>query len=461
MTDFSSQQLSPAGSLALPHIRPSIGQSPVTGLMQDRYNQLIKEFKAIDVNKDDKLTYEEIYKFLSEKQGQNFDESLCQELFAKMDKNKDSVVTTDEFLWSYVDAEDLIMRRIRELKQELESNDKELQKVKKNLVEARTSEKINKFGVMEGSVLTVHVIEAQNLIPMDRTGSSDPYVVLECEGKKIQTRYIPQDLNPVWDEVFTFMITEGTGDLKVTVMDYDKGSEDDFEGEVNVPINILSDQMKHDQYFTLVGKEPDKKWQGRIHLGLQWVWSKVKYYESLAEQWQETIDADAQEVGYLKEQLEKLRKPFGHIINPQYFSGSSVKPYKLEETLAGKLDEFTKGKLSIVAYSSPLFALVLFSFLVLSSLSMFIRPDFLDLSIGLGALMFRVLNQESVEWYRKLSFVLAFSQVWDIVWLWHYTSKWSEDHAESHVRSFGVFISYVNFAFKFVVLGVFWKRSLE
>jgi Ca2+-dependent lipid-binding protein len=35
---------------------------------------------------------------------------------------------------------------------------------------------------MEGSILTVRVIEARDLIPKDINGKSDPYVILSIEG---------------------------------------------------------------------------------------------------------------------------------------------------------------------------------------------------------------------------------------------------------------------------------------
>ena len=45
------------------------------------------------------------------------------------------------------------------------------------------TEVVNKYGIMENSVLTVSVIEAQDLKPMDLDGVSDPYVILECAGQ--------------------------------------------------------------------------------------------------------------------------------------------------------------------------------------------------------------------------------------------------------------------------------------
>ena len=42
---------------------------------------------------------------------------------------------------------------------------------------------------MRGSILTVHVVEARDLKPMDMDGTSDPYVILQIENQKIETNY--------------------------------------------------------------------------------------------------------------------------------------------------------------------------------------------------------------------------------------------------------------------------------
>ena len=76
----------------------------------------------------------------------------------------------------------------------------------------------------------------------------------------------------MWNESFTFEITEGKEPLTVIVMDQDIGS-DDFEGKTAVPLDFLSDQQKHEQWFDLQG-EGNQKWQGRIRLEMQWVWSQ-------------------------------------------------------------------------------------------------------------------------------------------------------------------------------------------
>lgn len=56
------------------------------------------------------------------------------------------------------------------------------------------------------AMLTVDVIEARDLMPMDLNGFSDPFVILSIGDDTIQTTYKKNDLNPVWNESFIFEI---------------------------------------------------------------------------------------------------------------------------------------------------------------------------------------------------------------------------------------------------------------
>lgn len=302
--------LSPMPSLRKP--RQSIGASPITGMMQDRYKQLLKEFEQIDKNGDKQLSFAEVHDFLSAKQKSQFDYNLCKEIFSRMDKNHDNAVSISEFLWSYIEAEDILQARIKDIKKTLHDNYKKMDEYQKKLVAARATETLNRYGVMKNSVLTVNLVEAKDLIPMDSNGLSDPYVILSCESQKFTSNCIPETLNPVWNEEFFFNIESGNETLKLTVMDKDVLMPDDFEGEVTIPMSLLKDQMKLDQFFILSqGKEGLK--QGRIHLSMQWIWSKTQYLETILKQWKDVMEIDQKDLNSLEEQLLMLKKPFGHL----------------------------------------------------------------------------------------------------------------------------------------------------
>ena len=60
-------------------------------------------------------------------------------------------------------------------------------------------------GKYEMKYLSLVVVEACNLIPMDPNGLSDPYVKIKLvpengESQKRKTKTIKESLNPVWNE---------------------------------------------------------------------------------------------------------------------------------------------------------------------------------------------------------------------------------------------------------------------
>jgi hypothetical protein len=371
--------IKPIVNSTLGSIRPPFVVPRLTANLQDRYEQISKEFDEIDQNDDKQLTFEEIYLFLCKKSRGTFDKSLALELFAKMDRNEDTLVTKNEFVWSYVDAEKLIIQRTNELRRQIAENTKQMEETKRKMIEAKQTEVMNEFGIMNGSVLTVNVVEAQNLKAMNN-GTSDPYVTLACERQKIETKYVTGDTNPVWNEVFTFQIQHGNDDLKISVLHHNSYGKDDLEGQLSIPLKLLQDQMKHDQFFDLQGPKPNQPWQGRIHLGLQWIWSKARYLEEVISQWQENIDTDKQELEHLNKQLKKLREPFGVLIQPTDLSkirqDSKAKLEQVENVFSAKLDNFTKDAIgNEIDWSNTVFYVTVV-YLLISCLVMFIRPDF-------------------------------------------------------------------------------------
>ncbi|XP_066398161.1 synaptotagmin-5-like isoform X2 [Miscanthus floridulus] len=77
--------------------------------------------------------------------------------------------------------------------------------------------------IMRG-VLSVTVISAEDLPPMDIGGKADPFVVLylkKGETKK-KTRVVTDTLNPIWNQTFDFMVEDALHDLlMVEVWDHD------------------------------------------------------------------------------------------------------------------------------------------------------------------------------------------------------------------------------------------------
>jgi Ca2+-dependent lipid-binding protein len=168
---------------------------------------------------------------------------------------------------------------------------------------------------MPNSVLTVHVVEARNLLPMDMEGTSDPYVVLEVENQRIQTSYKKSDLNPVWNESFTFDIEHGQDTLKIVVFDKDTFGQDDFEGECEVSLQEdpgIRGQKKVDIWCDLFDKEGNGG-RGKIRLQVQWIYSRFQYFDEYVTEWERALEKDIEDKQEIEARLDQMERPFGFL----------------------------------------------------------------------------------------------------------------------------------------------------
>ena len=58
------------------------------------------------------------------------------------------------------------------------------------LKEQKMKERTNVHGLDEDAILSVRVVEARELTPMDITGKSDPYVILRFGNQQHQSNYV-------------------------------------------------------------------------------------------------------------------------------------------------------------------------------------------------------------------------------------------------------------------------------
>ena len=435
--------------------------------------KLRKEFEEIDVNRDAHLSYQEIHQFLSKRAGKPFDKGLCQELFAKMDKNEDDAITVDEFIRSYIEAEDMIKDRMDDLKEQIRQSTIHLEESKKQLQEAGMTEEMNEHGIMKGSQLTVQVIEAKNLKAVGMTSTSNPSVVLTSDKQKIETRKLTRTQAPKWDEAFTFTIVKGDMDLKAVVQSGGMLGMADFQGQVSIPLTLVKDQMRHDSWFELHGPKGNEPWQGQLRLGTQWIWSRKEYLAAIVKQWEDNINLDNQEMEHLQIQLRKLDEPFGFVEVPTTLGKvtATVQMDHMEHFLDDKIGDIA-DRVAGADFNWQLAALICIGVLLaLGTFSMYIRPDFpnvtpTQLLLGLLAFLFYVSKAMTSRHYKYMCYSILGLGVYDLMWFGIMGEHWSAgitsvDNELGMLHHFSLWTSSINSVAKLVVLLIFWKNALE
>jgi len=119
-----------------------------------------------------------------------------------MDKDYDGRVTLTEFVNVYLEAEEILVNKIENSRVGIQDFFKHKQDASIKLEEALRMERLNSFGVMEGSTLNLTIVQAQNL-KLDELSYNqmNTYVVCSCNSQKFQTN-TSNSFNPVWNESF-------------------------------------------------------------------------------------------------------------------------------------------------------------------------------------------------------------------------------------------------------------------
>nr|XP_056721692.1 multiple C2 and transmembrane domain-containing protein 2 isoform X2 [Euleptes europaea] len=128
--------------------------------------------------------------------------------------------------------------------------------------------------VKDVGFLQVKVLKAVDLLAADFSGKSDPFCVLELGNGRLQSYTVYKNLNPEWNQVFTFPVKDIHDVLEVTVFDEDGDKPPDFLGKVAIP--LLSIRNGQQSCYVLKNKDLELPSKGTIHLELDVLFNPVK-----------------------------------------------------------------------------------------------------------------------------------------------------------------------------------------
>lgn len=100
-------------------------------------------------------------------------------------------------------------------------------------------------------LLTIHLKEGRGLVIRDRCGTSDPYVKFKLDGKTwYKSKVVYKNLNPTWNEVFSFPLRDLEHTLYIKVYDRDL-TTDDFMGASSIVLSELEIEKTHEMTLQL------------------------------------------------------------------------------------------------------------------------------------------------------------------------------------------------------------------
>ena len=115
----------------------------------------------------------------------------------------------------------------------------------------------------ETSLLTVYLVEAENLVSRDFSGTSDPYCkvcVLPDRRNQLKSKVHRKTTNPVFDEEFIFELDPDmlhTMTLELLIYDYDQFSRHDCIGQVKLSLDNV-DFSQRQTYWKPIAKREQK-----------------------------------------------------------------------------------------------------------------------------------------------------------------------------------------------------------
>ena len=409
------------------------------------------------------------------------------ELFNSLDSNNNKAITIDEFCYAYADKIDQHELSIIECKNKTVGIQSQLQDLNAQKRDVAKTETLNQFGIMEGSVLIVSVVEARNLFNNELGGSIDPFVLLGCEGQKIETSYKANTLNPIYNECFTFDIKRGDDPLKLTV--WDRGAfNNNFVGKFFLNLDSLQTQNKVRNWYDLHEENYDGDGRrGQIRLEIQWIYSRLQLMNEKVRELND-VKRKVEDIRKAYErELNIIRSPFGFLINDNLASAYENEPEILmsiylahpkEQEASKALDAIinpikTKSGLG-QNFWAVVFTYTYFLYLLITFMLCFYKPDFINLTVvTLAFYLLPFVNlpglnspQLKKKVIRICVVLIFFSIIFDIIWLILHTSHWwgtlrYDGDVEKTMRRYSVVMTFISLFFRLWVFLVFWKMSLD
>ncbi|EAR95524.2 C2 domain protein (macronuclear) [Tetrahymena thermophila SB210] len=454
----------------------------------DRESQLNSMFSQFQQD----FTFEELMYFLDHQNRVPYDRNIAQQLFQECHSENQRIQARD-FINQFLDTERNLNFRISYF----ESEKEELVKQKNELIK-----KLNQIKPNNVDRVILSIQSAKNLEPFDRFSPVDAFVQVIFDGQHMHsTQVLPNNQNPVWNEVFTLDI-QPTGFLqsqKEIVLIVNDRKRLVVQDEIGRAVIYLKDLEKN----MLVQKEDylkkgDYRTQSTIAYEAKFVLSESKILQNDIRLKEEEIKQKIEAMKPTQITLAKLTQLFTDDKNPYqsnqlkqaaynpssndlyknvensrnnqggYGTGSGVyeqnnpvnmlnlsayyfpniKEQKFEQKILEKLDQHTSEVIEDWTKVTILFFVATTCFSIVQCLY---KPQFLELTlllIYMGLCFTGILTHTQ---HRFISIILIISWFYDVIWLIFLSTKWygfeGYSNIDSGMRSFVILICIISTIF--------------
>ena len=451
--------------------------------LEDKYYILKREFNTIDNNADHKLQFEEIEKFFINKTINNkvIDKNYIERLFKLLDKDKDSQISIEEFIFSYIKLEEKLKLKKKKLQNILDDLKENLKQYLERLEKSK-NEILNRDGICENASLSITVFEAKDIIPKTNLSSPNTFVVFSVEGKKQKSNIIENSLNPQYFEDFTFPISKRGETLRVELYE-NTDLENQLIGYVDIDLVLLEHQQKTEIWYALkLNNDIDEQF-GSIHLRLRYIYNWNKYYNDLIAKTQLQIKRLNEDIIELNKYIQLFNEPFGIILAGEinsiiekrvfeksedileYITSERKSIYVLEnsEILRKPSITLNPSETNYVNFNNQTVILI-YICLILSSLEFLNRCDYLSLllMIGLYIVLKRNNKNDTDTYCEYLVRGVLISIFFDLFYLFLIGDEFRLSRVQNKVSSFLSFIfSILNLIGKVILGYLLWVRNTK
>lgn len=281
-------------------------------VLESKFLKLKNEFLSNGYQKNSNLQFSEIYNFFKSR-NPNVKEEEIKSIYDLCGKDKNKKITINEFIYNYLTLEEKLKMKkesLTEVKDSLSSKMKTYQEK----IKQYENEQYNSNGISTENELQIHIIELINLHTL--VDYSNCKIVINLINKKgeiineKETRLIRGKSNPKFNEKFLFQIPDVDCRIKFILTDSDNLINEGF-AFFSIELSNLYDQLNHDMWIDVEGK----KSQCKAHISCCLIYDHTKRYKDLNSKTSQQIDRLTQNIIQIENFLEKMKEPFGLILD--------------------------------------------------------------------------------------------------------------------------------------------------